>query len=252
MSGVRALSDPNHLPWLDDVRTAPPKEPGPLLLVVGAIGALVIAAAIVVWLAERAGSGIRVAAPATQLAEPPHTTMRLPALEPTPAPPSPLILLTPPGAMPATEPVPAVAQAAAERPPIVSPAPGPSAHRLARKPTRVASARPRAIARQTAQPRNLRGYWPQPAAAVGLGRVIRLSKYPSPGDAQRGWYALQRTYPQLHGLPTVMVANRAADGRQFYRLHVVTAARAQSDWLCNRLQRDLRHCTVLGAADSQG
>ena len=258
MSGMRVMADPNHLPWLDDVRTLPPKEPGALSLTGLVLGSAIAAAAIGLWLGQRAGD---VAAPTGPIAELPRSSVRLPAVDPSDAltaPPE----ATPPAAQPAAVlaavPAPVAPHPAVETQPMVRSVPHPSVRpavrRIARNSARALAAKPRpaatATSPQIAAPAASRGSsWPQPAAAVGLGRVIRLSKYSSRDDARLGWQSLQRNYPQLVGLPNVTVANRDARGRLFYRLHIVTTAKAQSEWLCNRLQRDLRHCTVLGTTD---
>lgn len=259
MSGMHALADPNHLPWLDDVRARSRKEAGPLPLIGLALGSVIAAAAIGVWLGQRASD---VAAPSEAISDRPSLSVRLPAIDPSnaltappkAAPPDAQPAVAPPAVMPAPVVPPPVIHAQPVVRPVPHPLVRPAVRTTARNPARALPAKLGPTATATgaqaappAPPR--RSAWPQPAAALGLGRVIRLSKYSSRDDVRLGWQSLQRNYPQLVGLPDVTVANRDARGRLFYRLHIVTTAKAQSEWLCNRLQRDLRHCTVLGTTD---
>lgn len=112
---------------------------------------------------------------------------------------------------------------------------------------------PAIIARQPAQPPpiqpqsgNVYGFWPTVPAATSLGRMIQIGAYSSFQATDTVWKQALSRYPQLRGLPKIVAPFRASDGRQYYRLQIMTAARAQSLWLCSKMRADRRSCVVLG------
>ena len=80
--------------------------------------------------------------------------------------------------------------------------------------------------------------------------MIQLGTYSSPQKLENAWQARVKRYPQLRGLPKVVAPYRAADNKTYYRLHVMTAARAQSDWLCRKIRAGWRTCGVLRPAST--
>jgi hypothetical protein len=268
MNESSAIYDPNRLPWLEDTHVRPrPKPPGPMLLVVGTLIAVILAAGISFWLGQRAGDVAKPTLPAS-VADRPSTTIQLPeAVGPTNALAGAETTL--PDAQPQAQPN-AVAEPA---PATIEPAPPPPIRRAMQpaKPARHKAARapvPRASARTTPQPPRPAArpavraappaprvyrppaprvyHWPSAAEAVGLRRVIRLDAFWSPPATDRGLAKLQQAYPQLRGLPIVTVANTDDWGHVYYRVHLITTSPEQSKWLCDRLHRDRRQCTVLG------
>lgn len=246
MAAVRAMDD-DRLPWLD----ADPPRRGrggrmwPILLLI--LGALIVAA-LSFWLgrttvdepAPPAPQLTRPSPPAEPRAEParrqPSAAVPAPAAEP--------VRLSPP---PEVQPPPRPASEAPKASKRVSaPKPKAAAPRQSRaKPNRAASRTAKAPARRTSA-RRRSGYWPTPAAAVKLGRVIQIGAYSNARRADAAWVSALRRYPQMRGLPKIMSAYRASNGKLYHRVQIITTAPAQSQWLCRRLRADGRGCVVLG------
>ncbi|HXH52428.1 MAG TPA: hypothetical protein VNH53_03230 [Sphingomicrobium sp.] len=89
--------------------------------------------------------------------------------------------------------------------------------------------------------------WPRPAEAVPLRRVIHIGTYSTPEKNHDAWQSALRRYPQMRGLPKITGVYRAANGRIYYPLYIMTAGHDQSEWLCRRLRRDWRSCTIISA-----
>ncbi len=69
---------------------------------------------------------------------------------------------------------------------------------------------------------------------------------------ERAWaYRVQR-YPQLRGLPRVVVPYRTSTGQTRYQLQAMTAAPAQANGLCRKLRADWRSCAVLRPRTANG
>lgn len=91
------------------------------------------------------------------------------------------------------------------------------------------------------------GYWPTPATAVRIGRMIQIGTFSNTRRANAAWQKTARRYPQVAGLPRITSAYKDKYGRTYHRLQIMTTAPAQSQWLCRKMRADGRRCSVLGS-----
>ena len=91
------------------------------------------------------------------------------------------------------------------------------------------------------------GYWPTPATAVRIGRVIQIGTFSNARRASSAWERTVRRYPQVAALPHITSTYKARNGRTYHRLQIMTTAPEQSQWLCQKMRADGRRCTVLGS-----
>lgn len=91
------------------------------------------------------------------------------------------------------------------------------------------------------------GYWPTPATAVRIGRMIQIGTFSNNRRASSAWQRTVKRYPQVANLPHITSSYRAQNGRTYHRLQIMTTAPAQSQWLCRKMRADGRRCTVLGS-----
>lgn len=253
MTDSRAL-DADRLPWLtNDVK--PAARGGGMPLVTWGVTALLVVAGASYW-AGRTTDSDGLDQPAWIDAAVETVQLPQPREQPAAPQPAPAISLEPP---PRIEPV-------REQPRIALAEPAPKAkpaERTVRKakvrsrPTQHASARKAAAKRgstarrpasqrqRSTPPARPAAYWPRPADAVPLGRIIRIGTYSTPAKNHKAWQAALRRYPQIQGLPKVIGVYRDKNGKARYPLYIMTTARAQSDWLCRRMKRDWRRCVVI-------
>lgn len=251
MAVARPATDQDRLPWLDTTVRRRRRDLRPLLVALLGLGGFAAVAAFAFWFGQQ--SAVPVDADARKPVD--YSVSRelgpatvAPAIEePTPAP------------EPEPEPEPA-ANAAVEPAPVVRPErarqaePRESAQRARSRPKAVARAdRPAARRAGPAQPRRAvvqrrSGYWPTPATAVRLGRVIQIGVFSTTRSADAAWTKTLRRYPQVRGLPRISSSYVARNGRTYHRLQIMTTAPAQSQWLCRKMRSHGRRCTVLGSA----
>lgn len=248
MSDAQAAAASERLPWLPNEQLTVERQSAwsPLLSWAGA--ALLLVAGASYWLGR---STDLVPFPPSALVGPVSETVALP---------DPAIEIRPHAAASEPQPPPAVEVTETARP-IGPPAPSveaqvsgpgksakrPSRQKSVRRPKRATSvaATPTAAPAAQSAVKPAIPSWPAPVTAVQLGRMIELGTYSSEAKLERGWQSRLRSYPQLQGLPKVIAPYKAKNDKVYYRLHVMTTARAQSDWLCRKIRRDWRRCTVL-------
>ena len=262
MTDSRAALDPDRLPWLNaDSRPARPAKPAVTtawsLLVSWGVVILLLVAGGAYWLGrttelDRASEPVITAPRAT-------VTLPQPVAESKPAPPAPKVELAPP---------PPVAEVAPQRvaaEPVVAAKPkAAKSKRVAKRPApkarKAIAAKPKAKRTATARPvrakrprRVVRSHaWPSPPTALYLGRMIQLGTYSTRARLDRAWsYRLQR-YPQLRGLPKVVVPYRDSYGSTRYRLQAMTVAPQQASWLCRKIRAEWKSCSVLRAKTANG
>lgn len=241
-------TDQDRLPWLKTERRRRRRDPRPLLIALFALAALLSAAGMSFWFGRQSVDGIRVdgSGPAGQAADQ-SVSRELPPVLPEPpveekeeppalAPPVAELAEARPSATPPKEPAPGTGRAAVSRPV----ARRPPARRIVPRPP---PAPPPPIVRERRG-----GYWPTPATAVRLGRVIQIGVFPTERRADDAWRKTLRRYPQTQGLPRISSAYRSDNGRTYYRVQIMTTAPAQSQWLCRRMRADRRRCIVVGSA----
>lgn len=260
MALARPASDQERLPWLDSRVRRRRRDPRPLLIALFAISAFLAVGGLSYWVGQRSvgDAGDIAAWPGEDQVdhsvsqELPQAIIEPPAEE---APPEPE---TAAAAAPA---VPAEAQQQPVRP-VERPRPKPVAaerRKVADPPARrreaaARAAKPKPAARPAAAAPRRRavrqrrsGYWPTPATAVRLQRVIQIGVFSSSRRAHDAWLKTLRRYPQTRGLPRISSAYEAKNGRTYHRVQIMTTAPAQSQWLCRKMRADGRRCTVLGS-----
>ncbi len=248
MTNSRAL-DAGRLPWLTD-SAAPPAKSGGSPLITWGVAALVLVAGGSYW----AGRASDFDTPGGSVSlDTAWDTVRLPEPRFAPADAAeqpPKITLAPPPQIELSKPPPA--PAIAERSAAEGKA-GTARKGGARKSARTAASKRNPASRPVAAKAKARRVpmaaqaWPRPAEAVPLKRVIHIGTYSTPERNHRAWQSALGRYPQMRGLPKITGVYRAANGKIRYPLYIMTAEKTQSDWLCRRLRRDLRSCTIITA-----
>jgi hypothetical protein len=256
MTDSRAL-DADRLPWLtNDVK--PAKKGGGISIVAIGTAALLLVAGGAYW-AGRTVEAPAVDAAWTEIGE----TVALPqprVEEPVAPAPAPVVAAPPPVQVEREQPKIAPAEPTASERAATRPERKVRTERKAASPAKAkktAIKRPtvskRSVSKATAtkaKPRSAKrvrrvAHWPKPADAVPLGRIIRIGTYSTPTKNHKAWQTALRRYPQIHGLPKIIGVYRDKNGRTLYPLYIMTNARAQSDWLCRKMKRDWRRCTVI-------
>lgn len=253
MTDSRVALDPDRLPWLK----SEPKsaiQSGWSLLVTWGVALLLMVAGGAYWLGRTTDTD---AADRALESRPFEETIALPEvadgaeMEPAPVPvpaPAARIEPAPPPPVEATRPQRAATparQARSER----------KVERRAAAPRKVTAARSAAAKKTVKRPARARivkrrPAWPNPATALNMGRMINLGTYSSAERLERAYAYRARRYPQLRNLPRITAPYKAANGKIYYRLHVMTAARGQSDWLCRKIRSEWRTCRVLRPASA--
>ncbi len=77
------------------------------------------------------------------------------------------------------------------------------------------------------------------------GRLVRIGTFASPFQAKLGWRSMVRAYPALVHLPAVVVATGKSQAS--YRFQIGTSSQANSELLCQHMQRINYSCGIVGA-----
>ena len=247
MAVARPAADRDRLPWLDTRVHRRRRDPRPLLIALFGVSAFAAVAGLSFWYGQRSledTPGWEEGERSVSQELPPVVTLPEPAppvvAEPTPARPPEQAAAPAPRAEPAPKPRPAQRR---DRRILKSPSGvDEKSSRLAKvKSTQQAAAPPvRRVERYS-------GYWPTPATAVRIGRMIQIGTYSNARRANAAWQKTARRYPQVAGLPRITSPYKDKYGRTYHRLQVMTAAPAQAQWLCRKMRADGRRCTVLGS-----
>lgn len=244
MAVARPATDQDRLPWLDSKVRRRRRDPRLLLIALFALAAFLSVSGLSYWFGQRSVPDTGATAAAEQVDHsvsrelPPaliEPAVQEPPPEPVAAPPVRSVLEAEPQPAPRPEPRRQVERAK----------PKPKADSKAARPVvRKAAPAPR---RRVVRPRRS-GYWPTPATAVGLGRVIQIGVFSNPRRAHDAWQKTLRRYPQARGLPRINSSYVARNGRTYHRVQIMTTAPAQSQWMCRKMRADGRRCTVLGSS----
>jgi len=239
MSDARAAAGFDRLPWLAD-EAKPRAKGGSRAFSACAVAAMLLVVVLAYWIGqssrtEQVAEAPRATRPSTTVPlpeptpqQPQVTPDRVPEVEPTVAPtirraPEPRVTIhrsRPPRAA-ETPPAEEVPEAAVPPVPKLAPLPIPKA------------AAPPAL-------------WPSRRSAGAAGRLIQIGAFRSRYHAKRGWWYMVGRYPALKRMPAVVVDTRNSRGRRFYRLQIGTTSQAQSEVLCQRMERIRYSCAVVG------
>lgn len=253
MAAARPATERDRLPWLDSRVQRRRRDPRPLLIALFGMAAFGAVAGLSFWYGQRSlendgldpwGDGASEQSVSQEL--PPVMTLPEPAA-PEPAAPE-------PGAeQPRAEPSP---------PPRAEPVRASKTaqrrnRRILKSPSGVgekSSSLAKVKSSQEAAPpptapriEHYSGYWPTPATAVRIGRMIQIGTFSNSRRATAAWQRAARRYPQVAGLPRITSAYKDKYGRTYHRLQIMTTAPAQSQWLCRKMRADGRRCSVLGS-----
>jgi hypothetical protein len=85
------------------------------------------------------------------------------------------------------------------------------------------------------------------------GQQVRIGRFATPSDAQKGWATVVHQWPGMQQLRAVPVPIKSLrDGRSYYRLEVGTTSRAHSEVVCQRVHDMDQSCTIIGADEGSG
>ena len=91
---------------------------------------------------------------------------------------------------------------------------------------------------------------PSPAGPL---RLVRIGAFASPVDAKLGWRSMVRAYPALAHLPATVVDTGSMRSQGAYRFEIGTASDADSDMICQRMQRLNFPCaSVVSSSHTRG
>jgi len=97
------------------------------------------------------------------------------------------------------------------------------------------------------------GVWPAQIIEGALGRLVRIGRFTTPGEAEKGWATVLRQYPGMQRLPSVAVPIKSLrDGHTYYRLQVGTSSQAHSKVVCERVRDMDQSCAVIGSDEGTG
>jgi hypothetical protein len=142
-----------------------------------------------------------------------------------------------------------------------------SARTPAREPMKVPAPNERESP-ETAKPGEVAGQVPQKSSEVATRssrtpsaqaisetskQQVRIGRFATPSDAEKGWATVVHQWPGLQRLRAVPVQIKSLrDGRSYYRLEVGTTSRAHSEVVCQRVHDTDQSCTIIGADEGSG
>jgi hypothetical protein len=90
--------------------------------------------------------------------------------------------------------------------------------------------------------------WPRPGVhnQQVLGRVVHVGAFAEMGQAKLVWGNMVRSYPAVGKFEPSLIANRDWNGRPFYQFQVETASLADSQMLCQSIERFNFRCAIVG------
>ena len=79
-------------------------------------------------------------------------------------------------------------------------------------------------------------------------QMVRIGRYATQGDAEKGWATVLNRRPGMKSLRVVPVPIKSLrDGKTYYRMQIETTSRAQSEVVCKWVHDLDQNCTVLGS-----
>ena len=96
------------------------------------------------------------------------------------------------------------------------------------------------------------GIWPADTVEGASGKLVRVGKFTTAGEAEEGWHKVLRQYPGMQRLSALPVPIKSLrDGHVYYRLQIGTNSLEHSEVLCNRVQNMHQSCTIIGTDESR-
>jgi hypothetical protein len=90
--------------------------------------------------------------------------------------------------------------------------------------------------------------WPRPGlhSQQTLGRVVHVGAFAEMEQAKLVWGSMVRSYPAVGKFEPSLIANRDWNGKPFYQFQVETASLADSQMLCQSIERLNFRCAIVG------
>jgi hypothetical protein len=83
------------------------------------------------------------------------------------------------------------------------------------------------------------------------GKLVRVGKFTTAGEAAKGWETAVRQDPGMERLQALPVAIKSLrDGHVYYRLQIGTRSAEHSAVVCDRLQKVHQSCTIIGTTEN--
>lgn len=90
------------------------------------------------------------------------------------------------------------------------------------------------------------GDFARPGAGSALGeRLVQLAAFRDLADAKPVWRRIERSYPAMKQFHPSLIQNRDSTGQPFYQFEVGTASQADSEMLCQSMERAKFGCTIV-------
>ena len=84
------------------------------------------------------------------------------------------------------------------------------------------------------------------------GKLVRVGRFTTAGEAEKGWHKVLRQYPGMQRLSALPVPIKSLrDGHVYYRLQIGTNSLEHSEVLCNRVQNMHQSCMIIGTDESR-
>jgi hypothetical protein len=92
--------------------------------------------------------------------------------------------------------------------------------------------------------------WPRPGVRPSQfqGRIVQVGAFAQVDEAKLVWRDMVRAYPAVAQFQPALIENRDWNGHPFYQFQVGTASQADSEMLCQSMQRLNFRCAVMGPA----
>jgi hypothetical protein len=95
------------------------------------------------------------------------------------------------------------------------------------------------------------GIWPAEVVEGAAGKLVRVGKFTTAGEAAKGWETAVRQDPGMERLQALPVAIKSLrDGHVYYRLQIGTRSAEHSAVVCDRLQKVHQSCTIIGTTEN--
>jgi len=93
--------------------------------------------------------------------------------------------------------------------------------------------------------------WSAESVEAASGKVVRVGRFTTAGEAEKGWDQVLRQHPEMPPLTARPVQIKSLrDGHVYYRLQIGTNSSEQSEVICNVVRVMHQSCTIIGTDES--